>query len=99
MRYAEGISVWPVGLSGELLVERPIVKDNKVIAWNSVWKPKRPFPADMASFAINLQLILKNPDAKFNLNSSVGYQESTIISQLIDLKNLEPKAENCTKVR
>lgn len=36
-----------------------------VYAFNSVWKRKRSFPMDMASFALNITLILKNKQAKF----------------------------------
>lgn len=50
MRTTKKVSVWPVGLVGGLLVERPVVKEGKVTSWNTVWKPDRPFPIDMAGY-------------------------------------------------
>lgn len=64
MRYTREVSVWPVGLVGGLMVEKPeIDKDTgRVFGWNSMWRPERPFPIDMAGFAINLQHLLKHPE-------------------------------------
>ena len=45
-----------------------------VIGFNSAWKPERPFPIDMAAFAINITLILENPDAGFKYDVPRGYQ-------------------------
>ncbi|KFM60986.1 Galactosylgalactosylxylosylprotein 3-beta-glucuronosyltransferase 3, partial [Stegodyphus mimosarum] len=98
MRYTKMVSVWPVGLVGGLMVERPLVKDGKVTGWNTVWKPTRPFPIDMAGFAVNLTLILNHPEAGFSLSVPRGYQESKLLKSLVTLDQLEPKANNCTKV-
>lgn len=63
MRHTKRVSVWPVGLVGGLMVERPLLDSSgHVIGWNSVWHPERPFPIDMAGFAINLQWFLKHPE-------------------------------------
>lgn len=61
MRYTKEVSVWPVGLVGGLMVEKPILNQTtgKVTGWNSAWRPDRPFPIDMAGFAVNLQHLLK----------------------------------------
>lgn len=66
MRFTKKVSVWPVGLVGGLLVERPEVNvtTGHVVGWNSQWRPERPFPIDMAGFAINLQHLLNNPQVK-----------------------------------
>lgn len=98
MRHTKLVSVWPVALSGGLLVERPLVKDGKVVGFNSIWRPKREFPIDMAGFAINLGLILSSPKAEFNLHLEIGDQESYLLRQLVNVSELEPKANNCTKV-
>lgn len=59
MRWTKEVSVWPVGLVGGLMVERPIVNSaGKVSGFNSAWRPDRDFPLDMAGFAINLNAIL-----------------------------------------
>ncbi|XP_069688828.1 galactosylgalactosylxylosylprotein 3-beta-glucuronosyltransferase I [Periplaneta americana] len=100
MRDTQIVSVWPVGLAGGLLVEKPILdpKTGHVNGWNSVWRPERPFPVDMAGFAINLSHFLKHPEAKFSFNVQSGYQESEILRHLTTTEQLEPKANNCTKI-
>lgn len=94
------VSVWPVGLAGGLMVEMPVLdpKTGHVTGWNSAWRPERPFPVDMAGFAINLSHFLKHPEAKFSFNVESGYQESEILRHLVTQEQLEPKADNCTKV-
>jgi len=52
----------------------------------------------MAGFAINLSHFLKHPQAKFSFNVARGYQESEILQHLTTPDQLEPKADNCTKV-
>jgi hypothetical protein len=65
MRWTKRVSVWPVGLVGGLMVERPIPNTlGKVHRFNVGYKPERPFPIDMAGFGINLQLLLSKPDAR-----------------------------------
>ncbi|XP_015791609.1 galactosylgalactosylxylosylprotein 3-beta-glucuronosyltransferase sqv-8 [Tetranychus urticae] len=100
MRDTKKVSCWPVGLVGGLMVERPLVNDeNKVIGWNAVYKPERLYPLDMAGFAVNITLILKNPKAFFTLKVPRGFQESYLLKQLIsDISELEPKSDKCTQV-
>lgn len=102
MRYTETVSVWPVGIVGGVKVERPILDNltGKVIGFTSAWKPKRPFPIDMAGFAINLSLLLSvDPLPLFTYDIERGYQESHILSQVISSwSQLQPKAANCTKI-
>ncbi|RUS83156.1 hypothetical protein EGW08_009103, partial [Elysia chlorotica] len=93
MRYTQKASVWPVGLVGYLRYERPVVKNHKVVGWFTAWKSDRPFAMDMAGFAVNLQLVLKFPEAKFSNEVQRGYQESTFLTGLkLTLDDLEPKA-------
>ncbi|XP_076752609.1 glucuronyltransferase I [Xylocopa sonorina] len=94
------VGVWPVGLVGGLMVEKPICDNstNKVIGFNAAWKPDRPFPLDMAGFAINLRLLLEHPDALFSYDVDGGYQESEILRQIVTRDELEPLADCCTKV-
>ncbi|XP_021918917.1 galactosylgalactosylxylosylprotein 3-beta-glucuronosyltransferase I isoform X2 [Zootermopsis nevadensis] len=100
MRDTQVVSVWPVGLAGGLMVEMPVLdpKTGHVKGWNSAWRPERPFPLDMAGFAINLSHFLKHTEAKFSFNVENGYQESEILRHLATRDQLEPKADNCTKV-
>ncbi|KFU93563.1 Galactosylgalactosylxylosylprotein 3-beta-glucuronosyltransferase 1, partial [Chaetura pelagica] len=71
----------------------------KVYGWKTVFDPHRPFAIDMAGFAVNLRLILQRPQAYFKLRGvKGGYQESSLLRELVTLSDLEPKAANCTKV-
>ncbi|XP_036069686.1 galactosylgalactosylxylosylprotein 3-beta-glucuronosyltransferase 1-like isoform X1 [Oryzias melastigma] len=101
MRFTTKVSVWPVAFVGSLLYESPKVNSSgKVYGWRVLFDPQRPFAVDMAGFAVNLKLILTKPQASFKLTDvKPGYQESSLLSDLVSLSDLEPKASNCTKVR
>lgn len=100
MEKIQKVGVWPVGLVGGLMVEKPICDNatNKVIGFNAAWKPERPFPLDMAGFAINLRLLLEHKNAAFSYDVQGGYQESEILSEIVSRDELEPLADCCTKV-
>lgn len=50
-------------------------------------------------FAVSLQVILSNPKAVFKRRGSQpGMQESDFLRQITTVEELEPKANNCTKV-
>lgn len=100
MEKIQKVGVWPVGLVGGLMVEKPICDNitRKVIGFNAAWKPDRPFPLDMAGFAINLRLLLEHKDAVFSYDVQGGYQESEILRQIVTRNELEPLADCCTKV-
>lgn len=101
MRSTRRVSVWPVAFVGGLRYEAPRVNGaGKVIGWKTVFDPHRPFAIDMAGFAVNLRLILQRSQAYFKLRGvKGGYQESSLLRELVTLNDLEPKAANCTKVR
>ncbi|KAM9847827.1 galactosylgalactosylxylosylprotein 3-beta-glucuronosyltransferase 2 [Aulostomus maculatus] len=99
MRSTRIVSVWPVGFVAGRAYERPLVSGGKVVGWYSGWRPDRPFAIDMAGFAVNLQVILANPRAKFKRSGSQpGMQESDFLKQITKVTELEPKANNCTRV-
>ncbi|CAK9303472.1 unnamed protein product [Gordionus sp. m RMFG-2023] len=102
MRYTKLVSVWPVGLVGGLLVEKPLVnpETRTITGFNSLWGLTRTFKLDMAAFAINAKQVYENPAiAIFDIMSQVGYMENDFLIKLgITLNDLEPKAELCTKV-
>ncbi|XP_039995569.1 galactosylgalactosylxylosylprotein 3-beta-glucuronosyltransferase 2 [Xiphias gladius] len=99
MRSTRAVSVWPVGFVGGRSYERPLVSRGKVVGWYSGWRPDRPFAIDMAGFAVNLQVILAKPKVLFKrLGAQPGMQESDFLNQIVKLTELEPKADNCTKV-
>ncbi|XP_061262640.1 galactosylgalactosylxylosylprotein 3-beta-glucuronosyltransferase 3 isoform X1 [Bos javanicus] len=98
MRWTRGVSVWPVGLVGGLRFEGPRVQDGRVVGFHTAWEPNRPFPVDMAGFAIALSLLLAKPNARFDATAPRGHLESSLLSHLVDPKDLEPRAANCTRV-
>lgn len=99
MRSTRSVSVWPVGFVGGRAYERPLVSGGKVVGWYTGWRPDRPFATDMAGFAVNLQVILANPRAQFKRRGSQpGMQESDFLKQITKVTELEPKANNCTRV-
>ncbi|XP_071789616.1 galactosylgalactosylxylosylprotein 3-beta-glucuronosyltransferase I-like [Asterias amurensis] len=100
MRDTQKVSMWPVGLVGGQMYESPRVdkKTGQIIGFNVGWEPARPYPMDMAGFAINLKLLQEKPFAKFDLKAKRGYLESSLLVNLIKMEDLEPKADMCTKI-
>lgn len=99
MRHTQKVSVWPVGLVGGLMLERPKVVNGKVIDWDVSWAATRPFAIDMAGFAVNVKHFLSRTKAKFAYQVKRGHQESEFLRHLVSsLDELEPKADDCTKV-
>lgn len=98
MRYTHRVSVWPVGLVGGMKFESPVVQDGKVVRFHTGWRPSRPFPMDMAGFAVSLRLVLSNPEACFDGDAQMGFLESSFLQHLVTMDDLEPKADLCTKV-
>ncbi|XP_028329669.1 galactosylgalactosylxylosylprotein 3-beta-glucuronosyltransferase 3 [Gouania willdenowi] len=98
MRNTQRVSVWPVGLVGGMKYERPVVEGGKVVRFHTGWRPSRPFPMDMAGFAVSLRLVLTNPEACFDGEAPMGFLESSFLKGLVTMDELEPKADDCTKV-
>ncbi|XP_008330477.1 galactosylgalactosylxylosylprotein 3-beta-glucuronosyltransferase 1-like [Cynoglossus semilaevis] len=100
IRTTKTVSVWPVAFVGGLRYEAPKVNAlGRVYGWKALYAPERPFCIDMAGFAVNLHLILSKPQANFQLYGvKTGYQESSLLTGLVTLDELEPKAANCTKI-
>ncbi len=98
MRFTKKVSVWPVAFVGEILYERPVCRDGRVVDWFVSWGAQRPFPIDMAGFAVSLNLLMAHPSARFSLHSPVGMQESHLLGSLVRVQELECKAENCTRI-
>lgn len=69
--------------------------DRKTIYFNfSMWRPERPFPIDMAGFAISCDLLESNPSVAFSFEVQRGYQESEILRQVTTREKLQPLAPN-----
>lgn len=103
MRFTRRVSTWPVGFAGELPWEGCITSPHNRTYISRMWaayKPQRPFPIDMAGFAVNIDLIMTHKNAKFDYNRSRGMQESQFLLDL-GLKHwseMEPLADGCQKV-
>ncbi|XP_078456622.1 galactosylgalactosylxylosylprotein 3-beta-glucuronosyltransferase 2-like [Lampetra planeri] len=99
IRSVHQVGVWPVGLVGGRRYERPLVERGRVVGWYTGWRPDRPFATDMAGFAVNLEVLLSHHMAVFKRRGSQpGMQESDFLKQITTMEELEPKADNCTKV-
>ncbi|XP_077444252.1 galactosylgalactosylxylosylprotein 3-beta-glucuronosyltransferase 3 [Stigmatopora argus] len=98
MRSTQRVAVWPVGLVGGMKYEKPVVERGKVVRFHVGWRPGRPFPMDMAGFAVSLNLLLEKPDSRFDGNAPMGFLESSLLQGLVTMDQLEPKADNCSKI-
>lgn len=59
IRKTKKISVFPVGHLGPNLIERPIIKNKRIVDWDAYWK-ERKFPLDWAGFAFNSELLINH---------------------------------------
>ncbi|CAJ0606392.1 unnamed protein product [Cylicocyclus nassatus] len=95
IRNVSRIGVWAVGLVGGAWVEAPHVSnEGKVIAWDVMFAPGRPFATDMAGFAIHIKEIFRARHAAFNTNCAKNYKqgpESCFLTQFgFNKEHLEP---------
>ena len=91
--------MWPVGNVGGLRFESPLCSNGTVTGWRKAYAAKRPFPLDMAGFAVALPLLMAKKEARFKKDVKAGHVENSLLITLIAGKDeLEPKADNCTKV-
>lgn len=101
MRSTKLVSMWPVALVGALRWEGPVCRAGKVLRFFTGWKPSRKFPVDMASFAVNLRVLLVDRrDAKINAEVPRGFIESDFLSQQlkVSISDIEAKADDCRRV-
>ncbi|KAL3087339.1 hypothetical protein niasHS_008658 [Heterodera schachtii] len=100
IRLLKRVGTWPVGIVGGMLAEFAYVNANAVVSgFNAKWKPSRPFPIDMAAFAVNISLIHEHAGAEFSYKSPRGFLESHFLSALnLTRTDLEPLAKNGTRV-
>jgi len=84
------VSVFPVGLVGGVMVEKPKVLAGKVVGWSVGWGKDRTFATDMAGFAVNLSYLLSHTSAKFNPKAKIGHLESDFLEKFVHVEDLEP---------
>nr|XP_006118292.1 galactosylgalactosylxylosylprotein 3-beta-glucuronosyltransferase 3 isoform X2 [Pelodiscus sinensis] len=58
------------------------------------------FADDDNTYSLRLfdELLLANREARFDLLAERGYLESSLLQSLVSIEELEPRADNCTKV-
>ena len=99
MRWIQGVGVWPVAFTGGVRWAGPICKAGRVIGFHANWGLFRPFPIDMAAFAVNIKkIIIDFPKAEFLAPKRAGMLESSLLTQITTVKELEPVTPNCSKV-
>ncbi|CAK9300512.1 unnamed protein product [Gordionus sp. m RMFG-2023] len=98
MRNIKKVGVWPVALCGGLYLERPLVVNGTVTGWLVIYQTQRPMATDMAGFAINLYPFLEKKDVYFDEFDNPDGLESNFLRKFVDLKDLEPLADNCTQI-
>lgn|GEM_PF-2682767 len=59
IRKTKKVSVFPVGHLGPNLIERPIIKNKRIVDWDAYWK-ERKFPLDWAGFAFSSELLINH---------------------------------------
>lgn len=95
IRKTQRISVFPVGNLGPNGIERPIVKDGRIVAWDVDW-PSRKFPIDQGGYALNAQLLYELKDPIWSHSDYGG--ESEFIGKLIKSPDeLEILCDECRK--
>ena len=84
MRSITSVGVWPVALVGGLMLEQPLVDEHtgRVVEFAVGWKPQRPFPIDMAAFAVHTSLLQQHTGAEFHNDVPRGYVESSLLQAL-----------------
>lgn len=48
---------------------------------------------------MSLRLLLAHPEARIDPSAARGYLESSLLETLVSMEDLEPRAEDCSKVR
>ena len=83
----EVVGVLPVGTVGGLKWEGPICDKNGTInGWHSISARDRPFPMDMAGFAMTVDAVIESK-ARFRSSMKPGHLESSFLIQVMKLKS------------
>jgi len=48
---------------------------------------------------VNLEVLLSYCDARMNPDAKCGYLKSSLLDKLVTVEDLEPKADDCSKVK
>lgn len=100
MRWTRKVSAWPVAFTGAVRFQSPKVDKGRVVGFHTNWRPERKFCLDMAAFAVNIDVLIhEKSQAQFRHTAKRGHLEPTFLSEITTVEDLEPLADNCTKVR
>ncbi len=93
-----------MGLVTETQLSTPVVKEGKVVGFYDGWIGPRKFPVDMAGFAVNLgfyaKMVEKAALPVIPMPFRAGFEEDGFLKSLnVSWSDLQPLANNCTKVR
>lgn len=102
IRKTKRISIFPVGHLGPRGIERPILKDGRIIGWDAHWLVRK-FPVDMAAFAFDAGLlqgtkgVIFDSPQKYSRHKGWG-GESELLERLINSADeLEILCDQCRK--
>ncbi|XP_063721392.1 galactosylgalactosylxylosylprotein 3-beta-glucuronosyltransferase 2-like [Symsagittifera roscoffensis] len=79
LRFTNSISLFNVGLILDRRYEGPILENNKIVGFNTMFYGGRRFCIDMAGFAISLRLLLQFPSVSF-----VAKKQGTMESEFLE---------------
>lgn len=95
LRTVRRVGIAPVGLLGPLGIERPVLRQGRIVGWSAHWKSRR-FPVDMAGFAFDAGLLQAFPGAIWTHCARGG--ETEFLERLVDsAEALEILCDGCRR--
>lgn len=99
IRKTKKISVFPVGFTGgDMTFQAPMIENGKVVGFYAWAHDIRVFAVDMAGFALNVRVLFDYPKMMFSYTTPAGMNEEYFLKQCCTVDELEPLANNCTKI-
>ncbi|KAK3913684.1 Galactosylgalactosylxylosylprotein 3-beta-glucuronosyltransferase P [Frankliniella fusca] len=99
IRSTKRVSMFPVGLCTKFGLSTPVVSSaGAFVGFYDGWIGGRKFPVDMAGFAVSVKFLHMRPKA--TMPYAPGFEEDGFLRSLapFEPKEIELKADNCTKV-
>ena len=95
IRKTRFVSLFPVGHLGPDGIERPTVKNGKIVGWNADWTSRK-YPVDMAAFAFDSGLLARLGPTPFDYGGRGG--ETELLEKLLDSQDqFELLCDECSK--
>lgn len=99
IRKTKKISVFPVGFTGgDMTFQAPMIENGKVVGFYAWAHDIRVFAVDMAGFALNVRVLFDYQKMMFSYTTPAGMNEEYFLKQCCTVDELEPLANNCTKI-